>query len=135
MSDSGSAPRIDSITLEVVKNALASTADEMALVIMRSAYSPVVRDTMDYSTALCDRKGRVVAQGLTLAGYLISGAINRPVLALAIWVLPLVLVPSLLGSRLYSRLSVRGFQRVVLILLFLSGLALLAQAAPKLLLH
>ena len=58
---------VDPITLEVVKNALASTADEMALVIMRSAYSPVVRDTLDYSTALCDRNGRVVAQGLTLA--------------------------------------------------------------------
>lgn len=59
--------KVDPITLEVLKNALASTADEMALVIMRSAYSPVVRDTMDYSTALCDRNGRVVAQGLTLA--------------------------------------------------------------------
>ena len=58
---------IDPITLEVVRNALASTADEMALVVMRSAYSPVVRDTMDYSTALCDRDGRIVAQGLTLA--------------------------------------------------------------------
>ena len=60
-------PDVDPITLEVVKNALASTADEMALVIMRSAYSPVVRDTLDYSTALCDRDGRIVAQGLTLA--------------------------------------------------------------------
>ena len=60
-------PDVDPITLEVVKNALASTADEMALVIMRSAYSPVVRDTLDYSTALCDRNGRIVAQGLTLA--------------------------------------------------------------------
>ena len=39
----------------------------MALVVMRSAYSPVVRDTMDYSTALCDRDGELVAQGLTLA--------------------------------------------------------------------
>ena len=58
---------VDPITLEVVKNALASTADEMALVVMRSAYSPVVRDTLDYSTALCDRNGRIVAQGLTLA--------------------------------------------------------------------
>ena len=58
---------IDPITLEVVKNALASVADEMALVVMRSAYSPVVRDTMDYSTALCDRDGELVAQGLTLA--------------------------------------------------------------------
>ena len=60
-------PGADAVTLEVIKNALASTADEMALVVMRSAYSPVVRDTMDYSTALCDRNGRVVAQGLTLA--------------------------------------------------------------------
>jgi len=58
---------IDPVTLEVVKNALASVADEMALVVMRSAYSPVVRDTMDYSTALCDRDGELLAQGLTLA--------------------------------------------------------------------
>ena len=60
-------PRIDPITLEIVKNALSSVADEMALVLMRSAYSPVVRDSMDYSTALCDRDGAVIAQGLTLA--------------------------------------------------------------------
>jgi N-methylhydantoinase B len=58
---------LDPITFEVIKNALASAADEMALIIMRSAYSPVVRDSMDYSTALCDRHGEVVAQGLTLA--------------------------------------------------------------------
>jgi N-methylhydantoinase B len=58
---------VDPVTLEVIKNGLASVADEMALVVMRSAYSPVVRDTMDYSTALCDRDGELVAQGLTLA--------------------------------------------------------------------
>jgi N-methylhydantoinase B len=58
---------MDPITFEVVKNALSSIADEMALVIMRSAYSPVVRDSMDYSTALCDGEGRIIAQGLTLA--------------------------------------------------------------------
>jgi N-methylhydantoinase B len=61
------AAAVDPITLEVIKNALSSVADEMALVLMRSAYSPVVRDSMDYSTALCDAQGRVVAQGLTLA--------------------------------------------------------------------
>ncbi len=59
--------KLDPITFEVVKNALSSVADEMALVIMRSAYSPVVRDSMDYSTALCDRHGHIIAQGLTLA--------------------------------------------------------------------
>ncbi len=57
----------DPITFEVVRNALASIADEMALIVMRSAVSPVVRDTMDYSTALCDGDGRIIAQGLTLA--------------------------------------------------------------------
>src|SRR5258707_15370160 len=55
------------ITFEVIKTALSSAADEMALIVMRSAYSPVVRDTMDYSTALCDRRGQLIAQGLTLA--------------------------------------------------------------------
>jgi N-methylhydantoinase B len=60
-------PESDPITVEVFENALSSAADEMALVVMRSAYSPVVRDSMDYSTALCDREGQVVAQGLTLA--------------------------------------------------------------------
>ena len=59
--------KIDPITFEVVRNALSSIADEMALVVLRSAYSPVVRDAMDYSTAVCDCHGQVVAQGLTLA--------------------------------------------------------------------
>jgi len=57
--------RIDPITLEVIQNALSSIADELALVIMRAAYSNIVRDSMDYSTAVCDRDGRTIAQGLT----------------------------------------------------------------------
>ena len=44
----------DPVTLEILKNALESLADEMALIILRSAYSPIVRDSMDYSTAICD---------------------------------------------------------------------------------
>jgi len=56
---------MDPITLEIVKNALEALADEMALVVLRCAYSPIVRDSMDYSTAICDRLGRVIAQGLT----------------------------------------------------------------------
>ena len=56
----------DAITLEIVKNALGSIADEMALVVLRTAYSPIVRDSMDFSTAVFDRAGRVIAQGLTL---------------------------------------------------------------------
>ena len=54
----------DPITFEVIRNALAAAADEMALIIMRSAYSPVVRDSMDYSTALCDADGQVVSESV-----------------------------------------------------------------------
>lgn len=61
---------VDPVTLEIVKNALCSIADEMALVILRTAYSPIVRDSMDFSTAVFDRNGRTIAQGLTLAVHL-----------------------------------------------------------------
>jgi N-methylhydantoinase B len=56
---------LDPITFEVLKNGFDSIADEMALIVMRTAYSAIVRDSLDYSTALCDRHGRMLAQGLT----------------------------------------------------------------------
>lgn len=61
---------VDPITMEVVQNALGAIADEMALVIMRTAYSTIVRDSMDYSTGVCDREGRIVAHGMTMALHL-----------------------------------------------------------------
>ena len=61
---------LDPITMEVARNALGSIADEMALVIMRTAYSTIVRDSMDYSTGICDREGRVAAHGMTMALHL-----------------------------------------------------------------
>lgn len=56
----------DPITREVVRNALTSVADEMALTVIRTAHSQVVRDTMDFSTALFNARGQLVTQGLTL---------------------------------------------------------------------
>ncbi len=61
---------VDPVTLEVVHNALGSLVDEMALIVMRTAYSGIVRDALDYSTALCDRNGEMVAQGMTIALHL-----------------------------------------------------------------
>ena len=62
---SAARPDINPILLEVIKNAFDTIADEMALIIMRTGYSEIVRDAMDYSTALCDAKGQTLAQGLT----------------------------------------------------------------------
>ncbi len=56
----------DPITREVVRNALAAIVDEMAVTIVRTSYSGIVRDVMDFSTALCNPGGEMVAQGLTL---------------------------------------------------------------------
>jgi N-methylhydantoinase B len=60
----------DPIAFELFKNSLLSIADEMALTIFRTAYSGVLKDVMDYSTALCDGRGQIVAQGLTLPAHL-----------------------------------------------------------------
>jgi N-methylhydantoinase B len=60
----------DPIAFELFKNSLLSIADEMALTIFRTAYSGVLKDVMDYSTALCDGEGQIVAQGLTLPAHL-----------------------------------------------------------------
>ena len=63
-------PARDPIAFELFKNTLFSIADEMALTIYRTAYSGVIKDGMDYSTAFCDAAGRTVAQGLTMPGHL-----------------------------------------------------------------
>ena len=65
-------PRLDPIAFELFKNALFSIADEMALTIFRTAYSGVLKDVMDYSTAFCDADGQTVAQGLTQPAHLFS---------------------------------------------------------------
>ena len=60
----------DPIQFELLRNAVISIADEMALTIVRTTYSGVLRDNMDFSTAFCDPEGNLVAQGLTLPGHL-----------------------------------------------------------------
>jgi N-methylhydantoinase B len=62
----------DPIAFELFRNAIVALADEMALTIYRASYSGVLKNIMDYSTALCDAEGRLVAQGLSLPGHLCS---------------------------------------------------------------
>jgi N-methylhydantoinase B len=60
------AKAIDPVRLELVKNAIGSVVDEMVLTVVRIAYSSIMKDTMDMSSAFCDRQGRLIAQGLSL---------------------------------------------------------------------
>lgn len=53
----------DPVRLEIYNNLFAATAEEMGLALMRSAYSPNIKERRDYSCALFDGEGRLVAQG------------------------------------------------------------------------
>jgi N-methylhydantoinase B len=56
----------DPILLELIKNALDTAVDEMAIALVRTAYSNNLKNAMDMSCALCDAEGRLIAQGMTL---------------------------------------------------------------------
>ena len=60
----------DPFALELVKNALAAVADEMALTIARTARSFVVKEALDFSTALYLADGEMIAQGTCLPFHL-----------------------------------------------------------------
>ena len=55
-----------SVELQLLKNRLESIVDDMALTVVRTAYSTILRNSMDFSTGFCDPDGRLVAQGLCL---------------------------------------------------------------------
>jgi N-methylhydantoinase B len=54
----------DPLAFELIKNALAGIADGMAVTVVRTARSFVVKQSMDFSTALCDANGELTAQGM-----------------------------------------------------------------------
>ena len=57
-----SAP-LSPVTLEVVRNGLYAIAEEMSVIVMRSARSPLLKEAGDLSSALTDAQGRLIAQG------------------------------------------------------------------------
>jgi len=56
----------DPILLELITSALDTVVDEMAIALVRTAYSNNLKNAMDMSCALCDAEGRLIAQGMTL---------------------------------------------------------------------
>lgn len=56
------APAIDPITLEVLRNALEATAQEMGAVLKLTSFSPNIKERMDASCAIFDARAQLVAQ-------------------------------------------------------------------------
>jgi N-methylhydantoinase B len=53
---------IDPLTLEVVRRALEATANEMSLIMLRTAHSPIFSEARDFSCAIHDPSGEAIAQ-------------------------------------------------------------------------
>jgi N-methylhydantoinase B len=63
MLETKAAPsRVDPITTEVIKSSLIYASEEMGIAVRNAAYSPNIKERLDHSCALFDRRGRLIAQ-------------------------------------------------------------------------
>src|SRR5438067_10853269 len=53
----------DAIELEIFKSIFHSIAEEMGAALRRTAFSPNIKERRDYSCAVFDREGQVIAMG------------------------------------------------------------------------
>ncbi|WP_442597751.1 sulfite exporter TauE/SafE family protein [Parapusillimonas sp. JC17] len=68
---------------------------------------------------------------VTMGSYIATGIVTRDMLPVFGMMIPAILVPSLLGARVYIGISENAFRQVVLGLLTASGIAMLAASVPQ----
>jgi len=55
--------KFDPASFEIVKNGLYKIAEEMRVVLAKTAYSPLLKSAGDYSCGIFNARGEMVAQG------------------------------------------------------------------------
>src|SRR6204780_1361376 len=68
--------RRDPIELEIFKNLYPSIAEEMGAALRRTAFSPNIKERRDYSCAVFDGAGEVIAMGDHMPAHLGSRAMS-----------------------------------------------------------
>lgn len=63
---------VDPITFEVFRNGLVAVAEQMSAIIWRTSFSTIIREMLDYSTAIFAPDGRIVAQACRIPIHLNS---------------------------------------------------------------
>ncbi|HLG72863.1 MAG TPA: hydantoinase B/oxoprolinase family protein [Chloroflexota bacterium] len=58
------APKLDPVTLEVVRNALPAITNEMSVDLQRTSYNMMIYEVRDYCCALLDVEGRLLSQNM-----------------------------------------------------------------------
>src|SRR5690606_28814113 len=72
--DPSQRPDLDPVELSLLSGRLSAICDEMGAVLRRSAFSPNIRERLDFSCALFDADGRLVAQAAHIPVHLGSMA-------------------------------------------------------------
>lgn len=53
---------MDKITVEVIKSSTSYIAEEMGIILRNTAYSPNIKDRLDFSCAILSSNGELIAQ-------------------------------------------------------------------------
>src|ERR1044072_3196340 len=61
---------LDPVTVEVVRNKLDGIANEMELTLLKSSFSPIVKEGLDASASLFTLQGETLAQALAIPVHL-----------------------------------------------------------------
>ena len=71
--------QVDPVSTEVIRNAFNAIAEDMGVILSRSAYSPVIYECHDYGAALFNEKGETLGQAPGLP--LFTGGLDAGILA------------------------------------------------------
>jgi N-methylhydantoinase B len=66
----GTSTLTDTFTLSIIRNAIIAASEEMFVVTARTAQSPIIYDVLDFSTAVTDPQGNVVAQAVATPAFI-----------------------------------------------------------------
>src|SRR5512139_474349 len=61
---------VDPVALQVYRHRFAGVAEEMGVTLRRTAYSPNIKERLDFSCAVFDGAGRLVAQAAHIPAHL-----------------------------------------------------------------
>lgn len=62
MADRTATPTLDPVTLTVIDNYLTSTCRDMGVTMMKTSYSPIFNESLDFSCVIFDPAGQMLAQ-------------------------------------------------------------------------
>ena len=61
----------DPITTEIIRNSLNSAAEQMKKALIRSSFSPIIYEVLDFASAIYDKDYCMLAQSPSLPGFMV----------------------------------------------------------------